>query len=125
MAKGESNILNEIRLRLSGLATTFRNHVGQIKGEDGKVHRFGLCKGSSDIIGWKSVEITPGMVGKQVAIFMAIEAKAPRGRPTKSQITFIENVRDAGGIAFVARSDGEAAELLTAAVARYSGDGGD
>lgn len=72
----------------------------------------GLCNGSSDIIGWHSITITPDMVGKRVAVFTAIEVKTERGRPTPEQLNFINTLREAGGIAGVARSPEEAHDLF-------------
>jgi len=57
----------------------------------------GLCKGSSDLIGWESVTITPDMVGQKIARFTAIEVKDGKGRATADQNNFIENVKRAGG----------------------------
>jgi VRR-NUC domain len=64
---------------------------------------FGLFKGSSDLIGWRPITITPEMVGKQIAVFSAIECKTLKGTTTEEQQNFIDRVRGAGGIAFVAR----------------------
>lgn len=72
----------------------------------------GLCEGSSDLIGWTTTEITPDMVGKRVAIFTAIEVKTATGRPSTAQQNFIEQVRKAGGIAGIARTESEATEIL-------------
>ena len=72
----------------------------------------GLCKGSSDLIGWMPVEITPEMVGKKVAIFTAIEVKTKSGRVSADQVNFIEKIQEAGGIAGVARSEEDAINLL-------------
>jgi hypothetical protein len=58
------------------------------------------------LIGWTEKEITPEMVGRKVAIFTALEVKTPTGRASKEQINFIRVVREAGGIAGIAR-DGE------------------
>ena len=110
MARAESNILKRIRLALSKMkVVTFRNNVGLFETESGEKVRTGLCVGSSDLIGWCNIKVTPGMVGSHVAIFTAIEVKSPRGRLTDAQSRFINAVRRAGGIAFVARS-AEAAE---------------
>jgi len=62
---------------------------------------FGLCVGSSDIIG-----ITPE--GR----FLAIEVKTKTGRASKEQVVFIEAIRKSGGIAGIARSPEEALEVL-------------
>jgi hypothetical protein len=40
----------------------------------------GLVKATADLIGWRSITITPDMVGTTVAIFASIEVKTPTGR---------------------------------------------
>ena len=72
----------------------------------------GLCKGSSDLIGWRTVEVTPDMVGQRLAVFAAIEVKSATGRPTPEQTAFLAAVRDAGGVACVARSVEDAQRAL-------------
>ena len=72
----------------------------------------GLCRGSSDTIGWHTVTITPEMVGRKLAVFTAIEFKAARGRPTAEQAHFGEQVQAAGGIFGVAWSVGDAQAVL-------------
>lgn len=57
----------------------------------------GLCKGSSDLIGWKTVTITQDMVGQRLAIFTAIEVKYGTTTTTEEQKKFIENVNKSGG----------------------------
>lgn len=103
---GETELQQRIRLHYgtrSGLRL-FRNNVGQCQAADGRVVRFGLCEGSSDLIGFTSVEITPEMVGQRLAVFTAVEVKTPRGRISDAQQKFIDLVRSAGGRAGVARS---------------------
>jgi hypothetical protein len=73
---------------------------------------FGLIKGSGDLIGWKSVTVTPDMVGKKVAIFTSIEVKTDKGRMSAPQLVWKTNVIEAGGIATVVRSPDEAVKLL-------------
>lgn len=58
----------------------------------------GLCKGSSDIIGWKPITITPDMVGKTVAIFTAIEVKYGTTPVTTEQQNFVDQVNKHGGL---------------------------
>lgn len=70
--------------------------------------QYGLCVGSSDLIGWRRVIITPDMMYKQVAMFLALEVKTDSGKATHEQINFIEQVRKAGGLAGVVRSVDEA-----------------
>ena len=43
---------------------------------------------------------------------IAIELKSPKGNATPDQLRFIENVKDAGGIAFIAKSLDEVIEGL-------------
>ena len=89
----------------------FRNNTGALKDAQGRLVRYGLCKGSSDLIGWRSLTITPDMVGQTVAVFAAIEVK-DRGRPTPEQLHFIAQVQAAGGLAGVARTVAEAEAIL-------------
>lgn len=73
---------------------------------------FGLCPGSSDIIGWESVEITADMVGQRLAAFVAIEGKTGRGRASEKQQNFLAAVQVAGGRAGIARSPDDAGIIL-------------
>lgn len=113
----EARTQNEIRLALGRDAVLFRNNVGTawtgdvqrlIDGsvliKNPRIFHGGLCKGSSDLIGWRSIEVTPAMVGKQIAIFSAVEVKAPKGRATVDQVTFLDNVTRAGGLGCLAYS---------------------
>ena len=97
-----------------GVTKLFRNNVGLFKTIDGRTVRTGLCKGSSDIIGWTSLEVTPEMVGMNVALFTAIEVK-DKSKATEEQLHFISVVKDAGGIAGIAHSPAEAMDLLSCA----------
>lgn len=65
--------------------------------------QYGLHKGSSDLIGWKSIEITPEMVGKRVAVFTAFEVKTKTGKASKEQVKFIDKVNKDGGVARIVR----------------------
>ena len=57
------------------------------------------------------MKITEEMVGEEVAVFVAIEVK-DKGRATPEQRRFISCVKDAGGMAGVARSVTDAKEIL-------------
>ena len=72
----------------------------------------GLCTGSSDVIGWRTLTITPDMVGQQVAVFTALEVKTGRAKPTKDQQRFLDAVTHMGGAADVVRSVADAARIL-------------
>ena len=89
-----------------------RRGDGSVLVHDARPLHAGLCTGSSDLIGWRSVEITPDMVGQAVAVFVALEVKSAAGRPTFEQRRFIDAVRAAGGIAAVVRSVDDAAAAL-------------
>lgn len=73
---------------------------------------FGLAPGSADLVGWRTVEVTPGMVGRRLAVFTSIEVKQPRGRTAGPQITWRQRVAEAGGVAGMARSAAEALALV-------------
>ena len=64
----------------------------------------GLCKGSSDTIGYLPVLITQEMVGKTVAVFVAVETKSKRGKSTIEQESFVKSVSDCGGIGIIAKT---------------------
>jgi hypothetical protein len=121
----EKNIQNDIRLNVTDNVRTFRNNVGigwtgdaqRTKAgdtiiKDARPLHAGLCKGSSDLIGWVTVEITPDMVGKKIAVFLALEVKATKGRPTKEQRSFIHTVVNSGGIAGIVRSSEDSNRLI-------------
>lgn len=110
----ESNILKTIMLALSNFGLIIlRNNVGAAFNKAGNLIKFGVGgKGGSDLIGIHTVTITPEMVGQKIGVFVAIEVKTPTGRLTKEQENFINAIRNAGGIAGVARSVEDALDLL-------------
>lgn len=111
--KNEASILHSILLHCGrGISRLFRNNVGIAKYPDGSTVVYGLCKGSSDLIGWRQIKIEPWMVGRTVAVFTAIEVKKPGSYPTPEQKNFIAQVQASGGIAGVARSASEAEMML-------------
>lgn len=111
---GETKLIREIQLLATRLrARLFRNNTGKIQGADGRWHIFGLCVGSSDLIGWTPVTITQDMVGKRIAIFTAIEGKSETGRATVEQNNFIAAVLRDGGLAGLARDLTDAQRILS------------
>ena len=111
-ASYEQAIQNEIRLELGhDDCRLFRNNTGCLRNDRGRIVCFGLAKGSSDLIGWKTITITKKMVGHKVAVFTAVEVK-DKGRPTKEQKGFISCVQAAGGFAGIARSDEDARQIM-------------
>lgn len=73
---------------------------------------FGLCEGSSDLIGLSSFVITPEMVGQHLAVFTSLEVKSKTGRPTKEQKNYLALVQKMGGVAALVRSVEEAERAL-------------
>lgn len=117
----EAKLLNQILLsftkKTNKFSRLFRNNTGTgwcgklLSNKNGNVVlsnsrpvKFGLAIGSSDAIGWTSIEITPDMVGQKVAVFTAAETKTIRGKATKEQENFILTVKEAGGMAGVVKS---------------------
>lgn len=108
----EANILQAVRLYASKLGLRlFRNNVGLFTTNTGRKVRTGLCKGSSDLIGWTPITITQDMLGKTVAVFTAVECKTEKGRASKEQLNFIEQVKANGGFAVIARGEQDIHEL--------------
>ena len=115
MANAETEIQQRIRLALgtSPNLRLFRNQVGCLPDpKTGRPVQFGLARGSADLIGWRTVVVTPEMVGQRLAVFTSIEVKTPTGRLTPQQQHWLGAVRAAGGIAGVARSVSDAVCLL-------------
>lgn len=128
----ETNLLRLILLSLGkyGNVRLFRNNTGQAWQGDRKKFTVengqrvlkmwnprpidaGLCEGSSDLIGWTTVTVTPEMVGKEIAVFTAIEVKKEiESTASAKQINFLTVIRKMGGFAGLARSSDEASRLL-------------
>ena len=116
MANQETDLQQRIRLAL-GIQPDlrlFRNQCGQLPDpRTGRPVQFGLARGSADLIGWRTVTVTPDMVGQHVAVFTSLEIKTTTGRLTPAQHNWLEAVRNAGGIAGVARSVADALRIVT------------
>lgn len=134
-AMKESIIQKIIRLKLSQLgAKMFRVNVGRGWTGDTLIKRpkhwtaligpkdivirnarpfsSGVPKGYSDLTGWLEVTITPDMVGKKIAQFVAGEVKSKNGRATKEQKLFLSVVKDSGGKAGILRSEKDCVDLI-------------
>lgn len=81
----------------------WRQDTGAYRAPSGALVRYGLCVGSSDIIG-----VAPD--GR----FLAVEVKNDKGRATDAQLRFIAAVQAAGGRAGIARSAADAVAIATA-----------
>jgi len=111
----EQRIQQQIRVACSnGDTRLFRNNTGTLRDQNGRPVSFGLARGSADLIGWRTVTITPDMVGQQVAVFTSIEVKTATGRLRPEQQQWLDAVQAAGGIAGVARSVEDAQRIMAA-----------
>ena len=100
----EANILNDCLIALSEAGClAWRNNTGKLQDKQGRWVTFGLCLGSSDIIG-----IAPG------GIFFAVECKKIGGAIRPAQWTFIKNVKAKGGRAGFAYNSQEAVDIALA-----------
>lgn len=99
----EKNLQSFVRLNVPKNVRLFRNNVGLCKNEHTTIV-YGLCPGSSDLIGWTSIEITSEMIGKKIAVFTAVEIKTEKGKVSPEQKIFLDNVKNAGGIAKIIRN---------------------
>lgn len=110
----ETQLVRDIMVAVSNSGSrVFRNNVGlgwageSVRQPNGGLFmpnpypfKAGLCVGSSDLIGW-----TPTVIGgRKVAIFTAIEVKAPTGKVRPEQTAFLDTIRLSGGISCLAYS---------------------
>ena len=87
----EHEIQQRIRLACGhGPVRLWRNNTGALVDQQGRFVRFGLCKGSSDLIGLRSLEITPELVGQRIAQFVALEIKTDCGIVSPEQQAFLQ-----------------------------------
>ena len=99
--KDETPAVNACLIALSNAGClVWRQNTGVLPDRSGRPIRFGLCVGSSDIVG-----LCPD--GK----FLAVEVKTAIGQPTDAQVRFLEAVRRQGGRAGIARSGAEAVAI--------------
>jgi len=137
----EGKIWRDIRDKLSkGTMRLFRNEVGNgvairhkhaftrqaiisecialaaSRGGSGARIHFGLTPGSGDLIGLRTITITPEMVGKRVAVFTSCETKTATGAIRAEQLNWQRFVNEAGGIAVIVRSLEDAENKLQEAI---------
>lgn len=111
--KLEDIVSQEIQLESPKQNTTlYRNNSGAMTDATGRTVRYGLGHTSpkqqfksSDFIGITTITITPSMVGQQIGVFTAIEAKKEgwkyKGGDRREQLqkNFIDFVISKGGFA--------------------------
>jgi hypothetical protein len=99
--RSEANVMNDCLLALSQAGClAWRNNTGQLPDANARSIKFGLCVGSSDIIG-----VAPD--GR----FLAVECKTAIGQPTDAQVRFLDAVRSKGGRAGIARCADDAVKI--------------
>ena len=109
----EHEIQQRIRLACGhGPVRLWRNNSGALVDQQGRLVRFGLCKGSSDLIGLRTLVITPDLVGERLAQFVALEIKTARGVVSPEQRAFLALVEQLGGLAAICRSVEAAEQVL-------------
>lgn len=93
-------------------AGTIAVNCGDVVIRNARPLHAGLQKGSGDLIGWKIVTVTPGMVGARIAQFVSIEAKNAGDAMRSEQKTWRDQVNSSGGISIEARSVDDAQRAL-------------
>ena len=115
MSNKETVLQQNIRLALGQIHSLrlFRNQVGQLPDpRTGRPVQFGLAKGSSDLIGFKTIKITPDMVGKEIAQFVSLDIKTERSKLSTLLHNWLQKVKSSGGIVGVARSIQDALKIV-------------
>ena len=115
MSQAETKIQQDIRLAVGQVKNLrlFRNETGMLPDpRTGKWVQFGLCKGSSDLIGFKEIVIDESHLGQKLAVFISLEVKTKRGKLSDMQHNWLQVVKNAGGITGVARNVAEALNIL-------------
>lgn len=79
-----------------------RNNVGRLQDRHGNYVTYGLGNGSPDNCGWRSITITPDMVGKHIAVFVGAEVKTDSDiTDNHDQWQWLKDLHDAGGLAML------------------------
>ena len=111
----ESGVASRVRLDAANIGLNlWRNNVGVLLDQTGRPVRYGLANDSkkmnrniksSDLIGVRTILITPDMVGELVGVFTAVETKHPdwsfkaSDQHSVAQKNFHDIVKNAGGYA--------------------------
>lgn len=101
----ERDVLADIRAVFARIPwlLVWRSNTGALRDEGGRLVRYGLCDGSSDLIG--IVRLCDVAALSSIAhrtdpgVFLAIEVKRPGEKPTAEQRAFLARVAAMGGVA--------------------------
>jgi hypothetical protein len=103
----ENKVKEAIKLELKKYPALrlFSNPRGTMKAGNRFVS-YGLAPGSKDLasadfIGWRTITITENMVGKEIAQFISLEAKAEGGKISEAQQNWFDLVNRKGGFAVI------------------------
>lgn len=101
----ERSLINKILLAAPKRSSRlWRNNCGVAEFSSGAKVKYGIANpGGSDLIGYSVVRITQDMIGMEVPIFTAIEAKTGMLKLTGDQERFLKAVARDGGMAMLAR----------------------
>lgn len=124
----EARVQSLIRLEAGRDPTVklWRNNVGVLLDKTGRPVRYGLANDSAelnravksaDLIGWRTVTITPDMVGRRIAVFVSRECKPEDWTPApptnralfeheEAQRRWRDMINEAGGDARFATGEG-------------------
>lgn len=110
-AEGARSFRNEMGVgfvgKYAGEYDSSAGHVIEVLG--GRRVTYGVQNpGGSDLIGWRPRIIEPWMLGLRIAQFLACECKTQGyDRASEEQKQFLGEVYRAGGVALIARRDGD------------------
>lgn len=68
--------------------------------------------GLPDLGGWRTVTVTPEMIGQKIAVYVGLEVKTPTGSVRPEQTRFLQLARESGAVATVVRSVEDAGAAL-------------
>lgn len=100
----ERDLQQEILLNAStNRVRLWRNNRGVFKVDDRYISTGLGGNGGADLVGIRAVKITPGMVGKTIGQFVALEVKTDKGKVSPEQYTFVCVIKSLGGMSGVIR----------------------
>jgi len=96
--------------------TAVRLEPGDVVIRGARRVKFGLHAGSADLVGWRTLLITPAMVGRKIAQFLSLEIKTRSGRVSEEQDQWAGVIIANGGRAEIVRSVDDAVRAVEGGV---------